>query len=155
LLRGLDYAYPKSAKVGGLASAAERPGQNALLCDGDILRRGAVGVALSGAIAVDTVVAQGCRAIGSAMKITRASGNFLVELDGRPPLAVLKDLLPQLSERDQKLARSALFLGVSTDPLAEESAHGGYLIRNILGVSQENGALAVGELLRVGQSVRF
>jgi small ligand-binding sensory domain FIST len=155
LLRGLDYAYPTSSKVGGLASAAERPGQNSLLCDGDILRRGAVGVALSGAITVDTVVAQGCRGIGAPMKITRASGNFLVELDGKPPLEVLKDLLPRLTERDQKLARSALFLGVSTDPLSDEPESGEYLIRNILGVSQENGALAIGELLRVGQSVRF
>jgi len=155
LLRGLDYAFPKSAKAGGLASAGERPGQNALLCDGDILRRGAVGVALTGAIAVDTLVAQGCRAIGDAMKITRASGNFVVELDGRPPLAVLKDLLPRLSERDQKLARSSLFLGVSTDPLDEDPDQPEYLIRNILGVSPDNGALAVGELVRVGQAVRF
>src|SRR5262249_58756414 len=90
LLRGLDYAYPKSPKAGGLASAGERAGQNVLLVDGDQLRRGAVGLALSGALALDTVVAQGCRAIGRTMKITRASGNFVVELDGRPPLAVLK-----------------------------------------------------------------
>ena len=155
LLRGLDYAYPGSAKAGGLASAGERPGQNALLCDGDLLRRGAVGVALTGAIAVDTVVAQGCRAIGEPMKITRASGNFVVELDGRPPLEVLKDLLPRLSERDQKLARSSLFLGVGTDPLDEDPEAPEYLIRNILGVSSDNGALAVGELVRVGQAVRF
>ena len=155
LLRGLDYAYPSSAKAGGLASAADRSGQNALLCDGDLLRRGAVGVALTGAIAVDTVVAQGCRGIGEAMKITRASGNFVVELDGRPPLAVLKDLLPRLSERDQKLARSSLFLGVSTDPLEDDPDAPEYLIRNILGVSPDNGALAVGEHVRVGQSVRF
>jgi len=155
LLRGLDYAYPKSPKAGGLASAGERAGQNVLLADGDQLRRGAVGLALSGAIAVDTVVAQGCRAIGQPMKITRASGNFVVELDGRPPLAVLKDLLPRLSERDQRLARSSLFLGVSTDPLLDEPGPGEYLIRNILGVSADNGALAVGELVRVGQAVRF
>src|SRR5689334_7561088 len=96
LLRGLDYAYPKSPKAGGLASAGERAGQNVLLVDGDLLRRGAVGLALSGAVAVDTVVALGCRAIGQPMKITRVSGNFVVELDGRPPLAVLKDLLPKL-----------------------------------------------------------
>jgi len=155
LLRGLDYAFPKSAKAGGLASAGERPGQNALLCDGDMMRRGAVGVALTGAIAVDTLVAQGCRAIGEPMKITRASGNFVVELDGRPPLAVLKDLLPRLSERDQKLARSSLFLGVSLDPLVDDPDEPEYLIRNILGVSPDNGALAVGELVRVGQAVRF
>jgi small ligand-binding sensory domain FIST len=155
LLHGLDYAYPGSAKAGGLASAAAGPNENALLADGDLLRAGAVGVALSGAIVVDTVVAQGCRAIGKAYRVTRAHGNFIAELDGLAPLQVLRELLPALSERDQRLARGALFLGVSIDPMAEEPAAGEYLIRNILGVSPDNGALAVGELPRVGQSVRF
>jgi small ligand-binding sensory domain FIST len=155
LLRGLDYAYPESAKAGGLASAAGGPSENALLADGDLLRAGAVGVALSGAIVVDTVVAQGCRAIGEPYRVTRAHGNFIAELDGKAPLQVLRELLPTLDERDQRLARSALFLGVSTDPMLEDPRSGDYLIRNILGVSPDNGALAVGELPRVGQSVRF
>jgi small ligand-binding sensory domain FIST len=155
LLHGLDYAYPDGAKTGGLASAAGGPSENALLVDGDMLRGGAIGVALSGAIVVDTVVAQGCRAIGHAYRVTRAHGNFIAELDGKSPLEVLRELLPALSDRDQRLARSALFLGVSTDPMRDEPDSGEYLIRNILGVSPDNGALAVGELPRVGQSVRF
>jgi small ligand-binding sensory domain FIST len=117
LVRGLDYAFPASAKAGGLASAADKPGQNVLVVDGDLLRSGAVGLALTGAIVVDTIVAQGCRAIGDPMRVTRAQDNLIVELDGRPPLEVLRDLLPRLSDRDQRLARSALFLGVATDPL--------------------------------------
>jgi small ligand-binding sensory domain FIST len=155
LVRGLDYAYPASAKAGGLASAADRPGQNVLLVDGDLLRAGAVGIAFTGAIAVDTIVAQGCRAIGDPMRVTRAQDNLIVELDGRPPLEVLRDLLPRLSDRDQRLARSALFLGVATDPLVDEPGPDAYLIRNILGVSPDSGALAVGDEPRAGQSVRF
>jgi small ligand-binding sensory domain FIST len=155
LVRGLDYAFPASAKAGGLASAAERPGQNALIVDGELRRAGAVGLALSGAIVVDTIVAQGCRAIGEPMRVTRAQDNLIVELDGRPPLEVLRDLLPRLSDRDQRLARSALFLGVATDPLVDEPGPDAYLIRNILGVSPDNGALAVGDEPRTGQSVRF
>jgi len=154
-IRGLDYAFPRSAKIGGLASAAEEPGGNVLLVDGDVLRAGAVGVALTGAILVDTIVAQGCRAIGEPMRVTRAHDHFILELDGRPPLEVLRDLLPRLSDRDQRLARSALFLGVSIDPLVDEPSTGDYLIRNILGVSPDNGALAVGDEPRAGQSVRF
>jgi len=154
-VRGLDYAFPKSAKVGGLASAAEEPGGNVLIVDGDVLRSGAVGVALSGAIVVDTIVARGCRAIGDAMRVTRAREHFILELDGRTPLELLRALLPRLSDRDQRLARSAIFLGVSVDPLNDAPAAGDYLIRNILGVSPDSGALAVGDQPRVGQSVRF
>jgi small ligand-binding sensory domain FIST len=155
LVRGLDYAFPASAKAGGLASAADRAGQNVLIVDGDLLREGAVGVAFTGAIVVDTIVAQGCRAIGEPMRVTRAQDNLIVELDGRPPLEVLRDLLPRLSDRDQRLARSALFLGVATEALQNDSGPDAYLIRNILGVSPDNGALAVGDEPRAGQSVRF
>jgi len=154
-VRGLDYAFPKSVKAGGLASAAEEPGGNVLVCDGDVLRDGAVGVSLTGPILVDTIVAQGCRAIGETMRVTRARDNFILELDGRPPIEVLRELLPRLSERDQRLARSAMFLGVSVDALADEPGPDDYLVRNILGVSPDNGALAVGDEPRIGQSVRF
>lgn len=155
LVRGLDYAFPRSVKSGGLASTAERVGQNVLIADGDVLRTGAVGLALAGAITVDTIVAQGCRGIGESMRVTRAQDNLIIELDGRPPLEVLRDLLPRLSDRDQRLARSALFLGVSTEPLDDDPGHDGYLIRNILGVNPDNGALAVGDEPRAGQAVRF
>ncbi|MCH8114077.1 MAG: NAD-binding protein, partial [Chloroflexi bacterium] len=43
LIEGLDYAYPKSVKIGGLASGAGGPGDNALFINGRVLRAGAVG----------------------------------------------------------------------------------------------------------------
>src|SRR5919199_1078327 len=36
LLTGLDYAFPGSAKIGGLASGATSPGLNALFLDGEV-----------------------------------------------------------------------------------------------------------------------
>ena len=60
LLMGLDYAFPKSTKIGGLASGAGHQGGNALFLDGEVFRTGSIGLALDGNIAVDTVVAQGC-----------------------------------------------------------------------------------------------
>src|SRR5262245_3423948 len=80
LVRGLDYAFPASAKAGGLASAGDRPGQNVLVVDGDLLRAGAVGLSLTGAIVVDTIVAQGCRAIGKPMRVTPVPDNLIVGL---------------------------------------------------------------------------
>ena len=64
LLAGLDYAFPNSPKIGGLASGATSPGLNALFLDDELVAEGAVGVALCGNVAIDTVVAQGCRPIG-------------------------------------------------------------------------------------------
>ena len=155
LIAGLDYAFPESAKVGGLASGASRPGGNALFLDRRVLDRGAIGVALSGNLAIDTVVAQGCRPIGQPLHVTRCDRNVLHELDGKPPLDVLQELAARLSAADRELMTHSLFLGLAMDELALEHRAGEFLIRNLIGIDPERGALAVGEQLRSGQCVQF
>ena len=155
LLMGLDYAFPKSVKIGGLASGAQQPGGNALYLAGEVFRSGVVGVSLHGAIAVDTVVAQGCRPIGQPMQVTSCSQNVLGELDGRNSMEVLRSLFEGLSERDQELAGHSLFLGVVMDPLKDSPQLGDYLIRNIVGMDRARGGLAIGEILKEGQTVQF
>src|SRR5215831_20904585 len=67
LLHRLDTAHPGATVVGGLASGGRAPGANVLYLDDAVHRRGLVGVALTGNVAVDTIVAQGCRPIGDPM----------------------------------------------------------------------------------------
>ena len=155
LLMGLDYAFPKSVKIGGLASGGQQPGGNALYLAGEVIRSGVVGVSLHGAIAVDTVVAQGCRPIGQPMQVTSCSQNVLVELDGRNSMEVLRSLFEGLSERDRELAGHSLFLGVVMDPFKDSPQLGDYLIRNIVGMDRARGGLAIGEVLKEGQTVQF
>ncbi len=155
LIMGLDFAYPRAAKIGGLASGAQRPGDNALFLDGAMHGSGAIGLALHGNITVDTVVAQGCRPIGDPMRITSSQRNILVELDGKPPMAVLQDLFRGLSERDRQLMGHSLFLGVVMDEFIDTPVQGDFLIRNVVGMDQRTGALAIGEMLKEGQLVQF
>ena len=155
LLMGFDYAFPRSAKVGGLASGGQQPHANALYLNGRTLRSGAVGVALLGNVAVDTIVAQGCRPIGQRMQITSCDQNMLSALDGRDTFEVLREMFQGLNERDQNLAQHSLFLGVVMDEFNDDPKLGDFLIRNIIGVDARRGALAVGELLKEGQVVQF
>ena len=155
LIMGLDFAYPRAAKIGGLASGAQRPGDNALFLDGAMHGSGAIGLALHGNIMVDTVVAQGCRPIGDAMRITSSQRNVLAELDGKPPMAVLQDLFRSLSERDRQLMGHSLFLGVVMDEFIDTPVQGDFLIRNVVGMDQQTGSLAIGEMLKEGQLVQF
>jgi small ligand-binding sensory domain FIST len=124
LLAGLDYAFPDSPKIGGLASGATSPGLNALFLDDEVFAEGTVGVALSGDVAIDTVVAQGCRPVGELMRVTSCRGNFLYELDGRPALEILRELFAALHGRDRRLASTALFVGVLMDEFREEPGRG-------------------------------
>jgi len=157
LLTGLDFAYPMAAKVGGLASAASGPGQNALFLDHHLHRDGAVGLALSGDIRMDTLVAQGCRPIGKPLTITRCNKQVLFELDKRPALEMLTEIFHQSSERDQHLIRNGnSFLGLIMDPFKQDEPKAGdFLIRNPIGMDTERGALVIGAMLREGQTVQF
>ena len=155
LLLGLDFAFSQSAKIGGLASGGQQGGGNALFLGNETHRSGAVCLALHGNITVDTVVAQGCRPIGKTMRVTESRRNLLMQLDSQPPLVVLRELFEQLNERDRGLIRHSLFLGVVMDEFLEEPRQGDFLIRNVVGMDERSGALAIGELLKEGQLVQF
>ena len=154
LVAGLDAAYPDSPKIGGLASGGREPGANALYVGDAVHRGGAVGVALTGNLALDTVVAQGCRPIGEPMFVTRADQNVLYALDGQPALGVLQQLLAEADPRDRQLFASSLFLGVVMKE-QETYRQGDFLIRNLLGIDGKSGAIAVGAGLRTGMVVQF
>src|SRR5918995_2970419 len=155
LLAGLDYAFPGSAKIGGLASGATSPGLNALFLDGEVYDSGTVGVALSGDVVVDTVVAQGCRPVGELMQVTSCAGSMVYELDGRPAFSAIEELFEGMNDRDRQLAVRSLFLGVVMDAFLEKPGAGDFLIRNLVGIDTKGGGIAVGEYLQEGMRVRF
>jgi len=155
LVDALAEAYPQSPMIGGLASGAQQAGENRLFVDGKVYDEGAVGIGLMGRVALRSVVSQGCRPIGEPLTVTRADKNVVFELAGRSPIKILQEMLPQLPARDQQLARSALFLGRVVNEYQEEFGRGDFLIRNLIGSDPQSGALAVGDLMRTGQTVQF
>jgi len=173
LLQGLDFAYPGSIKVGGVASAASNNGGGGLFCDYRLQREGVVGLALSGNVVVETIVAQGCRPIGQPYWVTEGERNILLGLEEqedsnpvphgggsrvsqkRTPLEVLQDLIQTLDEEDRMLAQNALFVGVAQNEFKQELEQGDFLIRYLLGVDPRVGAIAIGDRIRPGQRIQF
>ena len=155
LLGSLDTAFPDSSKVGGLASGGRFAGENALFCDQQIHRGGVVVVALGGDLALDTIIAQGCRAIGRPMVVTRVDKNVIYELDRRKPGDVLQELYDTLGKRDQELFRHSLFVGIEMRSQQIEVRAGEFLVRNMVGMDRETGSLAVGASLQPWQVVQL
>ncbi len=155
LAMGLDFAYYPGVKIGGMASGGQRSGENALFLSYNAYASGAVGVALSGNVTVDTIVAQGCRPIGDPMQVTSANRDVLLSLNDGKPMVVLQHIYSGLTEQEQTLAKQALFLGIAMDPLNEAPQLGDFLVRNIIGGNQNTGALSVAEVLKEGQTVQF
>ncbi|BAY08434.1 FIST signal transduction protein [Calothrix sp. NIES-2098] len=155
LLQGLDFAYPGSVTVGGQASAGGMSGRMALFCNDRLYREGTVGLALSGNIVLETIVAQGCRPIGEPLQVTKAERNIILELDEQVPLVVLRELIANLSEKERFLAQHSLFVGVAMDEFKTSLHQGDFLIRGILGVDPTAGAIAIGDRVRPGQRLQF
>jgi small ligand-binding sensory domain FIST len=155
LLTRVNESFPQRPVVGGMASGAEAPGQSALVLDDKVYREGVVGVALAGALRITTVVSQGCRPVGRPYVITKAERNIIHQLGGKKPLALLQEIYEQASEGDKRLMQQGLFIGRVINEQQAEFRRGDFLIRNLMGVDQESGALAVGDLVRAGTTVQF
>ncbi len=151
----INEAYPGSPLVGGVASAARTPQQNRLILNSDAHREGIVGIALTGLLAVDTVVSQGCRPIGKPFVITKAERNVIRELGGRAALEQLQNVLARLSREDELLVKQSLFVGRVIDEYKDRFTRGDFLIHNIIGVDRHSGAIAIAGHARIGATVQF
>ncbi len=154
-LQGLDRAYPHSRKVGGLASGGKHAGSTALYLGKRMHRSGVVTLALTGNIQIDPIVAQGCRPIGEPMFVTAAHENLIRELDGRMPRDVLADVFEKLDADDRELFSQALALGLAIAPGRSEYAPGDFLVRTVLGMDPQSGALWVNGQMKEHGVVQF
>jgi len=151
----LNEALPGVPVIGGLASAANQPGENRLLLGDDPAAQGAVGVAIGGDLRVESIVSQGCRPIGRSWVITQARHNIIQQLGGRPAMQVVQETAEALPPEDQSLLRAGLFVGRVIDEYKDRFGRGDFLIRNIIGADQNNGYIAIGDLVRAGQTIQF
>ena len=117
--------------------------------------RGAMpGVALSGPRPI-IGVAQGCTPVGEPYIITRAEGNVVREIGSRPALTVLRDAVRSLPGGPDRAQRAGLFAGLAVDPAKSPLERGDFLVRNLVGADPSTGAIAVGDAVRVGQTIQF
>lgn len=155
LLERLNDDRPGVPVLGGMASGGHAPGENRLLFGRQAPREGAVGVMIHGSVRIRAMVSQGCRPIGRHYVITRAEQNIILELGGRPPLAVLEEMFESLPHSDQQLARHGLHVGRVINEYQDHFERGDFLVRNCLGADRDTGALAIGDYVRPGQTVQF
>lgn len=167
LLQGLDFAYPGAVKIGGLSSSTSLESHGSLFCNGQLYRQGVVGLALSGNVVLETIVAQGCRPIGHPYRVVEGERNVMLKIEEqmlgvddtvRPPqtpLEALQALVQTLSEEERELAQTSLFVGVAQSEFKLRLEPGDFLIRNLLGVDPRVGAIAIGDRVRPGQRIQF
>ena len=155
LLQRVNEDQPGAVILGGMASGGTGPQQNWLFHGKAVVDGGTVGVLLDGGVSVMSVVSQGCRPIGDPMIVTKAERNILEQLGGRPALDQLQQVFRQLPTREQELVQQGLHLGHTVSEYKDQFEAGDFLVRNVIGIDHESGAIAVGDYIRVGQTVQF
>ena len=164
LLQGLDFAYPESVKLGGLAGIESISRSCGLFCGQQLYRQGVIGVALSGNITIDTIVAQGCRPIGPTFRVVESDRNVVTKVAAQAPdneaaeqtpLEALQELFQDLDDTDRQLAQESLFIGLAQSSFKQALEQGDFLIRNLVGVDPKVGAIAIADRIRPGQRIQF
>ena len=87
--------------------------------------------------------------------VTKAERNIIYELGGRPALLQLKEIFDTLPSREKELVQSGLHVGRVVSEYQEKFEQGDFLVRNVIGIDPKNGSVAVGDYVRVGQTVCF
>ena len=156
LIRELNTTYPGRPMIGGLVSGGNEAGEQILFMDTEVHHEGAVGVAMTGNITMDTIISPGCRPIGRPYTVTNAEENIIWGLGGRQALEVLHEALFTLSAHDRALAQEgAIMAGLVINEMRSRFLAGDFLIRQIVGLDPNLGAIAVAEQVQVGQTVQF
>jgi len=151
----LNEDYPKLAAVGGMASSPTGPSAGSLILNDETVAEGAVGVLLTGDFPWRSVVSQGCRPIGRPLVITKGQDNIVAEVGGMRPIDYLRGLYEELPTHDRGLFERGLLLGLAITEYRDTFQRGDFLIRNLLGLDRDSGAMAVNDRIRVGQTVQF
>lgn len=127
--------------VGGQTSASDSIFQQQVA--GEIYEDGLSGVLLSSRIPVISGLTQGCTPMDTRHTITRAEGNILAELDGRPALDVFKEDIGEELSQDLSRVSGYIYAGL---PIAGSDT-GDYLVRDLIGIDPEGKLLAIGDTL--------
>lgn len=153
LLGAFNRWAPGVRVVGGMASAAPRPGGNTLVLNDWVAHEGGFALAFHGALRADVVVSQGCEPIGPPLDVTHVQDQMIMTLDGLAALERIEQVLREVPEGERERLRQGLYLG--RPARGEASGRGDYLIRNLLGADRERGAIAVGDIVGPREKVRL
>lgn len=134
--------------VGGLSASNHGFPQ---LADG-VEEGGLSGVMLSlDTVPVQSGLTQGCTPIGPVHRVTAAQRNVLIEIEGRPALDVFKEDIGEVLARDLRRVAGYIFAALPVSG----SDTGDYMVRNLVGIDPDAGALAIGEAIAAGDRIMF
>ena len=149
-LAGLSEGAPGLTVAGAGASSGE---SGARVFSGQSAFAGAaVALALPATALPTAGTSHGCQGVSVPLPITAVDGNVILEIDGRSPVDVLKEILDQPGNRPLGRLSVPLLAGIGEPAFYGRSD---YVVRPFLVPEDDPRTLAVPEAVRTGQTIRF
>lgn len=151
-LAALATELPGVTIVGGGASEDGSIGETFQFCGDTVSSNSVSAMLLSGDFDLNIGASLACTQIGPMHRVTQVRDNIVIALDGRPAYEVFAEAAGLLAE-DLRRALAFVFLGIPLDENPSRLERGRFLVRNIVGASEEHGVIAVAHYPQVGDAV--
>jgi len=136
-------SWPPAAGVGMMGSMQWNP--TFQWFDDRIEQHSAMALVLSGGVRMDTIIMHGCRPASGYHTITKAEGPLVLEIDGKPALDAIADLLGPDSDKSWEDYPLFVTLGVNKGDKFGRFKEEDYANRLVMAVDQERRALVMFE----------
>ena len=147
-------SWPPAAGVGMTGSMQWNP--TFQWFDDRIEQNTAMALVLAGGVRMDTVIMHGCKPSGAYHKITKAEDNIILEIDGRPALEVVAQLLGTTGDRSWVEYPLFVTLGLNKGDKFAEFKEDNYANRLCMAIDKDRNALVMFEPdLVAGSEVRL
>ncbi len=148
----LDSVFPSVMKFGALVSGGHEYGENRMFFGDDLRHHGAVGLLVKQDFQADMIVSGSEAPVGPPMVITKSSRNEIHRLDDRNPMAALEEVFLNADPLSQLRMKRTLVVGLEASGVLLDPD---YVMRNIMDMDQETGAMMIGDLVEEGQALQF
>jgi small ligand-binding sensory domain FIST len=152
---GFENAYGYVPMIGGAAAEDSRETKTYQMENGRVAYDAVCGLALGGDFRFETGITRSCRPFGDALQITRADGNAIYEIDGRPAYDILLESISHIEFQNPEHIFQNIFLGLPLKNFQTDFSSDHYLVRHIMGVNAKKGMVTCTSPVLEGEFVTF
>jgi small ligand-binding sensory domain FIST len=152
---GFESAFNYIPITGGMSSENGKEDKTFQLAGGRVSFDSAAALALGGSIRVESALTRSCQPFGEPLRITKAEGNQIFEIDGRPAYDILLESISHTPIANTEHLLQQIFFGIPVRSFQTDFTNSPYLIRNIMGINAKKGMLTCISPIPEGEFVTF
>lgn len=151
---GFEQNYGYVPMIGASAAEDGKEEKTYQIENGNVFFDSVAGLSFGGNFRSEIGITRSCQPFGEALKVTRAEGNMIYEIEGRPAYDILLESLSTIEFDHPDELFQRVFLGMPTRSF-QTDFNQNFLIRNILGINTKKGMLSTVSPVEEGEFLTF